>query len=454
MFIIFILFWIIAGLILSNEFRTKAEIWVATAIFFFGFSGLGAFLLERFPNPSNPILTAAGISYLLSDFGGPISLLFFSLYSTRKMPGRRALQIGTELALAIPLVCFICLVPDVRSFTLRGSAEIQNRHNILIPIFEAPYYIVTLIFLLRNVFQESSSARRTEAFTTFLLVVPVSMVYYLTGYIIPALGLPPACQLNVVSILVETILFVLLYLKRNAFGLSFKFQNATREHTEKTIVDAAGVYQHAMKNNLLSIRLALQNARYELEKEHPDSTSVSENVRLTVDTCKYSQTILDHTFGTPLPLHITAQSCKLHQILEKVLDQSKPDLEENNVRVKCDISSYKDVFCDPIHTREAILNLISNAVDAMRESRSGLLQISVFEKGKRMILQIRDNGTGIEKTKRKIFKNPQPETSKSGIHYGLGLHYVQKAITMQKGTFHLRPAKSGGTIAEIALPIA
>ena len=78
--------------------------------------------------------------------------------------------------------------------------------------------------------------------------------------------------------------------------------------------------------------------------------------------------------------------------------------------VKCEIrisleSSFSRVYGNPVDIGRAIINIISNSLDAIKESkRKGLISIQIIEEKKDLILSITDNGTGIDK--KRLEKGP------------------------------------------------
>jgi signal transduction histidine kinase len=70
-------------------------------------------------------------------------------------------------------------------------------------------------------------------------------------------------------------------------------------------------------------------------------------------------------------------------------------------------------------------NLIRNAVDAM-EGAKGRIQVQVYEREQRVIIEIADNGKGIPKSKQKAIFKPGFTTKKRG--WGLGLTLSKRII--------------------------
>lgn len=210
--------------------------------------------------------------------------------------------------------------------------------------------------------------------------------------------------------------------------------------------------QHAMKNNLLAARLALQNAQYYYNQEQKDSEAIMNDIQLAYDSCEHSLSILERIQLKIHPIQLTLVDCTLLPIIEQVIDQSQTEFTDKNVQIVKEFKADPRVYCDPVHIKEVILNLVSNAMEAMPEDGAGKLTVSLEEVRKKVVLQISDNGCGIGKDQMKRLGIPLVTQKVEGTHYGLGLYSVKKVIGMHEGQFFLRQAANGGTTVVIVLP--
>lgn len=97
-----------------------------------------------------------------------------------------------------------------------------------------------------------------------------------------------------------------------------------------------------------------------------------------------------------------------------------------------------------------IENLTRNAVDAI-EDNDGIIQIEVQETENEVVIDLRDNGKGIPKSKQKTIFNPGFTTKKRG--WGLGLTLSKRIIeNYHKGKISLRNSEpKNQTIFRIVL---
>lgn len=111
-----------------------------------------------------------------------------------------------------------------------------------------------------------------------------------------------------------------------------------------------------------------------------------------------------------------------------------------------------DINIDSIGIEHAILNLISNARNAIEESgkEEKKIEISTKKKPNSIIIEIKDNGHGIPKENYDKIFDPFYTTHKKGT--GMGLPITKKIIETQNGRLELESEKNIGTTFRIILP--
>ncbi|WP_419765407.1 MAG: ATP-binding protein [Arcobacter sp.] len=116
---------------------------------------------------------------------------------------------------------------------------------------------------------------------------------------------------------------------------------------------------------------------------------------------------------------------------------------KQGIEVVKDYAQLNPIYCYPDELSQVWMNLISNAIHAMKTS--GKLEISTFENKDFQIVSIKDNGSGIkDEIKEKIFK-PFFTTKKAGEGSGLGLDIVKKIIEAHEGKIEVQSDENGTT---------
>ncbi len=148
--------------------------------------------------------------------------------------------------------------------------------------------------------------------------------------------------------------------------------------------------------------------------------------------------------------HYEPQKWPLLQLVEEVLVMARGKLSPK-IHVDIDIPQDLQIYVDKQRFQQALLNLVSNAIDAVGEE--GRIVISAREDPDRygVLLIVRDNGCGIPKELQdKIF---DPFFSTKGTRgSGLGLYLVNEIVTRHGGSITLKSEPGKGTIFYLFFP--
>ncbi|WP_185156018.1 chemotaxis protein CheB [Fulvivirga kasyanovii] len=139
-----------------------------------------------------------------------------------------------------------------------------------------------------------------------------------------------------------------------------------------------------------------------------------------------------------------AKKINFHRVIKKVLEQLSNELPKD-VEVKLDIQAETIV-----HTRgylySIIRNLLSNAIKYRSDDRPLVLNISTKQEGEYVVMDIKDNGIGMdfEVIKHDLFKPFKRFTSKADGK-GIGLHIIKSMIEKTGGKIEVNSEKGKGT---------
>jgi DNA-binding response OmpR family regulator len=123
----------------------------------------------------------------------------------------------------------------------------------------------------------------------------------------------------------------------------------------------------------------------------------------------------------------------------------------NRIRVTSQIEPGDVVACYPALMGQAIMNLVSNAIDAV--DGGGEIRITAGVKDDRYQLVVEDNGTGIPSELRQRVMEPFFTTKPVGKGTGLGLAITYSIVQKHGGSLELHPVATGGTRAVIEFPL-
>jgi signal transduction histidine kinase len=206
---------------------------------------------------------------------------------------------------------------------------------------------------------------------------------------------------------------------------------------------------HEIKNplNAISLRLDLLKARASSgaseEELIPEIDVLSREVRRLDRVVK---TFLD--FSRPVDVHF--EELDLAALAAEVAHLLTPQAERAGVALTCERPAQPaPVRGDPDMLKQAILNLVTNAFEAMKD-RGGRLSIGVENGGDFVDLVVADNGPGIPPELREKVFQLYFTTKEKGS--GIGLAMTYRAVQLHNGTVDFVSESGRGTTFRLRFP--
>ncbi|NTV64570.1 MAG: hypothetical protein HGA65_13695 [Oscillochloris sp.] len=141
----------------------------------------------------------------------------------------------------------------------------------------------------------------------------------------------------------------------------------------------------------------------------------------------------------------------LQTAIDETLDLVRPDLERSRIHLVTDIADLPAIMCDPGQINQVLLNLITNARDALYGRPESQIRLTLKAHEGQALLTIADNGPGIPpEVLDKIF---QPFTTTKKTGNGLGMAICYGIIESHKGRIQIETSPECGTAITIALPL-
>ena len=210
-----------------------------------------------------------------------------------------------------------------------------------------------------------------------------------------------------------------------------------------TIGQMSAQIAHETRNSLHAIRGAitgLQRSRPAAEvREYIEviQEEAEELTRMSEDFLRFAR--------TPRP---EVRPCDVGQVVQRVVELLDPDFEEARVEIIQELDGLPEVLADPRLLKQAFMNLLLNATQAMEGG--GHVRLSGVVDGGRLVVRVQDTGPGIApEDADKVF---QPFFTTKSYGTGLGLATVYKLVLAQHGEIELEPSRGGATFA-IRLPL-
>ena len=142
----------------------------------------------------------------------------------------------------------------------------------------------------------------------------------------------------------------------------------------------------------------------------------------------------------------------LREALASALSMMAPQLNKGHVALTQTIADEPVVvMADLVRLEQVIVNLLRNALDAMKGQNDQALDILLTTAGDNAILAVRDNGHGIEDLDA-LFE-PFYTTKQPGDGVGLGLAISSDIVKDLGGRLSARNAEPRGAVFEVQLPL-
>jgi len=148
---------------------------------------------------------------------------------------------------------------------------------------------------------------------------------------------------------------------------------------------------------------------------------------------------------------IELESVDLGAVLRRMCTLVQPALEAAHVELTLDCDRAPEVQADALQLELALLNLISNALDAMPSG--GRLTVSVRARPGTVMIEIGDTGSGIGPELIDHVFDAWVTTKTEGRGTGLGLSITRSVIADHGGSVRVRSTPGTGSVFTVELPV-
>jgi two-component system sensor histidine kinase HydH len=227
---------------------------------------------------------------------------------------------------------------------------------------------------------------------------------------------------------------------------------ANDHYTE--LAELAGGFIHEIKNHLstLGLNLQLLNEDFQDPQNQRERRALGRVQKLQVE-CQHLVDVSNDFLRFARLQELNLVPTRLGKIVEEMVDFFTPTAQAARIEIKTYLpADLPLVLLDPDMFKQALLNLMLNAEQAMPQGGEITIQASTEDTGCAVCLSIIDTGKGIPADLQpKIFK-PFFSTKPGGT--GLGLPTTRKIIESHHGTLDVQSEVDKGTKFTICLPRA
>jgi signal transduction histidine kinase len=145
------------------------------------------------------------------------------------------------------------------------------------------------------------------------------------------------------------------------------------------------------------------------------------------------------------------QNIILEEFLIRFISLVSNDLSQSGIKIsKLIVPPVEKISADPRLLHQVMLNLITNASDALNNCENQNIFIRAEKKDGFVAITVEDNGCGMSEEEQTNLFKPFYTTKKQGT--GLGLMITLKMVTLMKGNMEIKSLKDVGTKATVFIP--
>ena len=143
----------------------------------------------------------------------------------------------------------------------------------------------------------------------------------------------------------------------------------------------------------------------------------------------------------------------LREVVQEIAESMQPLIERKEIDLAVSGEETAPVEGEPFLIRQALLNVLQNAVDFT--PHGGKVRTSIQGRDDRVELLVKDSGSGIpvyaaERIFERFYSLQRPATGKKSS--GLGLSVVKEIMQLHGGSVTVQNAPEGGVEARLVFP--
>jgi two-component system NtrC family sensor kinase len=190
-----------------------------------------------------------------------------------------------------------------------------------------------------------------------------------------------------------------------------------------------------------------------LIQSSPSESATLDRLKAIQDQIAKVTAIIRSALDSSRPPAIPREPADLGALVRRVCQMAGPMLEDSGVQVEVAApEQVAEVMADPVQLELALLNLISNSVDAM--ASGGTLTVRLGRVEDRFRLEVEDTGSGISPHLLAHVFDPWVTTKAPGKGSGLGLSIARQVVASHGGTIRAENRPGNGALFTIDLAVA
>jgi PAS domain S-box-containing protein len=222
-----------------------------------------------------------------------------------------------------------------------------------------------------------------------------------------------------------------------------------------TISTLTAALAHEINQPLAAMRSYAQAALRFMDKDQPEYDSVRKALQGIVADNKRASEVVNRLRDLVKKGPTHRETIDINSVIHDVIGLIKSELVIRNASLKLDLhQSAPVVQVDSIQIQQVLINLLTNALDAMDDQPVDARTIAIStrpENSAEIIISISDSGEGIQSDSIDAIFSPFHTTRSTGM--GLGLSICKSIIEAHGGKIYAENNPDGGATFSLKLPL-
>ena len=192
-----------------------------------------------------------------------------------------------------------------------------------------------------------------------------------------------------------------------------------------------------------------------LEEDLAAGKDVSEHLEVLRGIGEHLKSHARHLLDAGRPGHASPRRVDLRDVATQVAAMLEISGRAKACEVRLELPEVPmAVMGQPVQLEQVLVNLATNASDAVREARrdDGWVVIRLREAGDEVVLEVEDNGCGIPEAHRESIRETYFTTKPPEQGTGLGIPVASRILEAHGGRLEYESEEGRGTVARAVLP--
>ncbi len=419
------------------------------------------------------LLDQLGYIIAIGRYLFPLFLMLLSLHYCM-IPWIRDRQKLLGFVYVLPLGTLLVYYPKVWRILTLDNNQLQTFIVGSTNLWIVLYIIIAIVLLLYEAYSIQMRFFRRQFVLTLIFILSLSCLYllyfgqdpaqvyqfYLDNYVwkqgiyyMNATLSIPAYIIILMMNLFCAIVGIYSLAKYAQVNFTLNREEITRQRKFNVISTGASVFVHSVKNQLLANRVIYKRLGILFQEKAPDLKKIMEYTDMLSSNNEAMLARLNELYRSVKSNAVHLVPVTLEDLVKGAVDLFHKKYPEINPIVT--LSKGTVVLADKEHLCEAVYNLLVNAQDAINDAdrgEDGKLELKCYNIRLYTVIEVIDNGTGMDKNTLKQIFDPFYSSKNSNYNWGMGLHYVREIVKEHFGNLRYESKIGAGSHFYILLP--